>query len=235
MKIVRLTALVASLLMAAAVPAFAQDSDTSEIVVTGSRLQDYEPTETPYVSLKRRADNLITTVKVVCDTRDPTQRRNELTATLKAMVKAAAAAGIELGIEDEDIVGRFDPATLGEMIRADTKPDTSYALVTLKTRVLPADTLETATGRIETFIEDTPTTGRTEILDIGDYNLTLIGPERYRAEIIALVSADARKTATAFGESYGVSVEGLTLPVTWYQSGPLELALYIPYRQRVER
>ena len=49
------------------------------------------------------------------------------------------------------------------------------------------------------------------------------------------MSADAKKTAAAFGEGYAVRIEGLTLPMTWYQSGPLELALYIPYKQTVER
>jgi len=235
MKFPTLAVLAASLVLADGAVAVAQDADVSEIVVTGSRMQDYEPTMTPYVSLKRRADNLITTVKVVCDTRDPVQRKAELTATLKALIKSAAAAGIELGIEDEDIVGKFDAGDLNGLINPDTKPDTSYALVTLKTRVLPTDTLESATGRIESFIEKTPKTGRTEVLQVGDWNLTLIGPERYRAEFIGLVSADAKKTAAAFGEGYTVRIEGLTLPMTWYQSGPLELALYIPYKQTIDR
>jgi len=39
----------------------------------------------------------------------------------------------------------------------------------------------------------------------------------------------------ALGEGYGARVEGLQLPVSRDQSGPLERALYIPYRQRVER
>lgn len=235
MKVPTLAILAVSLALAGGVVAFAQDADVSEVVVTGSRMQDYEPTMTPYVSLKRRADNLITTVKVVCDTRDPVQRKAELTATLKALIKSAAAAGIELGIEDEDIVGKFDTGALDDLINPDTKPDTSYATVTLKTKVLPTDTLDSATDRIERFIEKTPKTGRTEILQVGDWNLTLIGPERYRAEFIALVSADAKKTAAAFGEGYTVRIEGLTLPMTWYQSGPLELALYIPYKQTIDR
>jgi hypothetical protein len=28
-------------------------------------------------------------------------------------------------------------------------------------------------------------------------------------------------------------VEGLQLPVSWYQAGPLDLALYIPYKLTV--
>ncbi len=229
---------VGGLLLWGAAPAFAQDTGVEEIVVTAQRLTEYDPNETPSVALRRRADNLIVTVRVICDTRDPGQRKSELLATLKALVKLAGQQGIALGIEDEDeedVMVSLDPATLDEMIVAGGKPDTSMVSFTLKTKILPSDTYGSATGRIETFVERTPKVGRTEVLLSDDWNLTLFGPEQYRDQIIALVAADARKTAAAFGSDYGASVEGLTLPVTWYQSGPLELALYIPYRQRVER
>ncbi|MCF8503690.1 MAG: hypothetical protein K9G59_02155 [Caulobacter sp.] len=233
MKATRLAVLAASLMLVAGPIAVAQDSDVSEIVVTGSRMQDYEPTETPAIVLKKRADNILTRVEVTCDTRDLIQRKAELKATLQALVKGAAAAGIELAVEDDDIVRKFDPADLESIIRAATKVDTSTATLTLKTRVLPTDTYDSVTGRIEAFVKRTPKTGRTEVLMSGGWDLTLIGPGQYRSDIINLVATDANKTARAFGEGYSVVVEGLTLPVTWYQSGPLELALYIPYRQTI--
>lgn len=220
-------------LLAGGATALAQDSEVGEIVVTGSRLQDYEPTETPAIVLKRRADNIITNIEVTCDTRDLTQRRQELKATLQALVKAAGPAGIELAVENDDIVRKFDASDLDGIIRAATKVDTSTATLTLKTRVLPTDTFESVTGRIESFVKKTPKSGRTEVLMSDDWDLTLFGPGQYRDAIIGLVAADANKTARAFGDGYSVVVEGLTLPVTWYQSGPLELALYIPYRQTV--
>ena len=235
MKVPTLAVLAASLVLAGGAVAVAQETDVSEVVVTGSRMQDYEPTMTPYVSLKRRADNLIVEVKVVCDTRDESQRREELKATLRNMIKAAGPnAGIELGLGSE-VVGRFDATMLDAVIARDTKPDTSYAKVIIKTRVLPGDSFDTATGRIEAFVARTPKAGRTEILRSGDWNLTLIGPERYRGEIIGLIAADAKQTAGAFGEAFGAKIEGLQLPVSWYQSGPLELALYIPYKQTIDR
>ena len=48
----------------------AQPSGIQEIVVTGSRMSEYDPVQTPQVTLRKRADNLITKVTVVCDTRD---------------------------------------------------------------------------------------------------------------------------------------------------------------------
>lgn len=235
MKATRLAVLAASLVLVAGPIAVAQDSDVSEIVVTGSRMQDYEPTETPAIVLKKRADNILTRIEVTCDTRDPVQRKAELKATLQALVKGAAAAGIELAVETDDVVRKFDAADLDGIIRAAAKVDTSTATLTLKTRVLPTDTYDSVTGRIEAFVKKTPKTGRTEVLMSGGWDLTLIGPGQYRSDIISLVAADANRTAAAFGDRYGVSIDGLTLPVTWYQSGPLELALYVPYRQTISR
>lgn len=48
------------------------------------------------------------------------------------------------------------------------------------------------------------------------------------------MAEDAHKVADAFGPGYGVAVEGLQRPVSWYQAGPLDLALYIPYKLEVQ-
>ncbi|MFT4251743.1 MAG: hypothetical protein QM608_04580 [Caulobacter sp.] len=216
----------------ASAPARAQNEDISEIVVTAARLTEYDPVKTPYVTLKKRADNLITVVRVTCDTRDLSQRRNELKATLRNMIKAAPAAGVELGLGDE-IIGAFDDTMLDGVIKPDTRPDTSQAVLVVKTRVAPGDSFDAATGRIMAFADKTPTVGRTEILPSEAWNLTLIGPQKHRPEVITLVAEDARRASAAFGPQYAVSVEGLQLPVSWYQSGPLELALFIPYRMTV--
>ena len=209
------------------------DPSSGEVVVTGSRLTDYNPNQTPHITLPHRADNLITTVRVVCDTRDQSQRRAELRNTLRNMIQAAAKdPGIKLGLGDE-VIGRFDETMLEAVILPDAKADTSYALVVVKTAVGKTDTFDAATARIKAFIEKTPKFGRTEILRTGDWELTLISPEQYRPDVVALVAEDSRRVAAAFGAGYGVSVSGLQLPVSWYQSGPLDLALYIPYKLEV--
>jgi hypothetical protein len=214
-------------------PAQARQSGVEEVVVTGARMTEYDPVKTPFVTLGRRADNLITTVRVVCDTRDLSQRKQELKTTLRNMIKAAPGAGVELGLEGEEVIGRFDETMLDAVIRADGKPDTSVALLVVKTRVAPSDTFDAATGRIKAFAEKTAKSGRTEVLPTEDWNPTLIGPQRYRGEVLALVADDARKVAGTFGADYAVAAEGLQLPLSWYQSGPLELALYVPYKLTV--
>lgn len=204
-----------------------------EVVVTASRLTEYDPTETPHVTLIKRADNLITEVAVVCDTRNESERRAELKATLRNLIRAAAEdKSIALGIGDE-VVGAFDETMLDSVIRPDAKVDTSRATLVIKTAVSATDTFDAATGRIKAFAKRTPKVGRTEVLLNSGFELTLLGPSRYRADVAKLIAEDAGRMAAVFGDGYGVEVQGLQLPVSWYQSGPLDLALYIPYRLTV--
>ncbi len=227
------SSVVAALGLALAICSPATGQGVEEIVVTGSRLSEYDANQTPQVTLRKRADNLITAVTVVCDTRDESQRKSELRATLRNMIKAAAQdKRIALAV-GEEVLGDFDETMLDSVIVKVAKPDTSSATVIVKTAVSADDTFDSATGRIETFAERTPKVGRTEILLPNDWQLTLVNPSQYRPEVARLVAEDARRMATLFGDGYGVEVQGLQLPVSWYQAGPLDLAIYIPYRLTV--
>ena len=207
----------------------AQDAGTLEtVVVTGARAE-YDPQSVPHLFLLRRADHVITKVRVVCDTRELSKRRQELKDTLRNMIREASRSGtISLGMGDE-IVADLTEKILDKVIEPDARADTSVAVVVTKTRVTKDDTFDDATGRIERFIEATPKAGRTEILRVNRWDLTIVGPEQYRAALIAKVAEDAKQTATLFGPEYMVRIEGLQHPIAWYQKGPLDLALYIPY------
>lgn len=227
------TLLVLGLSLACTGSALAQAAAVGEVVVTAEK-RDYNANQTPHVTVVKRADNLITEVRVVCDTRDPTLRRNELKATLRNMIHAAGAGPqIELGL-GEEVIGRFDDTMLDAVIEPDAKTDTSRAVVVVKTHISAADTFDSASGRIIAFIDRTPKVGRTEVLREKDWSLTIINPEQYRRAFIARVAEDAHDVAAAFGPAYGVTVDGLQKPVDWYQSGPLDLALFISYRLVVQ-
>jgi hypothetical protein len=209
-------------------------SDVAEVVVTGQRISEYDVDSTPAVTVIRRADNLIIEVKVVCDTRERGQRLDELKATIRNILKEAAKdPRIALGQDTDEVIGGFDETKLDEMISADVKADTSYATFILKTNVTKDDTESSATGRIEAFIKRVAKVGRTEILEVGDYDLTLIGPAQYRGAVIAAIAEDARKAAAAFGPDYQVKAIGLEHALNWYRAGPLDLALFIPYRLEI--
>lgn len=205
-------------------------AENEEIVVTGSRIVDYESASVPNVVLVKRADFLITRVRVVCDTRDPGARINELKTTLRNMIRAAHSNGkISLAVTKDDIVSPFDETMIERAIQPDNKVETSVAYVIVKTPVTKDDTFDGAADRIEKFVKATPISGRTEILREARWDLTIVGPEQYRAALLKLIVDDAKQTATAFGPEYGSSVEGLQHPVEWYQSGPLDLSLFIRY------
>lgn len=207
-------------------------SQVQEVLVTGSLIR--QAYEAPHVTLARRADNLISNVRVVCDTRDLSQRQEELRETLLNMIQAAALdPTIELGLAGNEIVGEFDETMLDAVIRPDTRADTSFAVLTVKTSVTVTDTFDLATGRVTDFIEQTPMVGRSEILRTGDWNLTLVGPELSRETLLQMIAEDSTQTAQLFGLEYEVDIGGLQFPVAWYRSGPLDLSLFIPYEMRI--
>lgn len=219
-----------------AAPVAAQDAQFDEIIVTGSRAIEWDPDDVPVIQLERRADNLIVAVRVVNDTRDAPGRRDEITRTLRAMARAAAGrADIDLSIEDDGAL----VALTEDMVSTLTlgidpgRSDTSVASLVVKTPIREGDTLDAASERIEDFVDEVAPVGRS-IADIsGDWQLSVINPAQYRAPILAAIAADARATAATFGEGYAVQVEGMSNRVTWRQSGPLDLSLFIPYDMTV--
>ncbi|MEI9996377.1 MAG: hypothetical protein WDM91_17395 [Rhizomicrobium sp.] len=198
------------------------------VVVTASLREE---AEAPHLSIVKRADHLITRVNVTCDTREAPQRLNELKETLRNMMRAASGS-ISLGVGDR-IVGELNEANFDDIITPDVRPDTSRAIVIVKTKVAANDTLNAATRRLTDFIRGVPRAGRTQVLREGNWDLTIVGPEQYHDQLVALILADAKRSADALGPGYGVSIEGLERQVNWYQKGPLDLGLYIAYTLKI--
>src|SRR5262249_27075216 len=134
----------------------AAQADSQEIVVTGSRIPEYSGV--PHVALPHRADFVLRELKVDCDTRDKAQRINEIKATLRSLMSAAASHQIVLGLrsasgDDEFVLplteDRFDSNILDEGNRADS----SYTTLLVKSAVGGGETSERpANARIESFV-----------------------------------------------------------------------------------
>lgn len=213
--------------MAFAFLACSAQAQVETVVVTGSRI-GYD-SEAPNVTLPQRADHLVTKVRVVCDTRDLDKRKEELRQTLRGMIgEAARTNSISLSVGEELLVD-FTEKLLDKVIVPDSKADTSDAYVVIRTELTKDDTFDEATRRIKDFVVKAPKAGRTEVLIDEKFNLGLIKPERYRAELITRIAEDTKRIAQTFGADYTPRVEELQRPIQWYQSGPLDLALYIPY------
>ncbi len=111
----------------------------------------------------------------------------------------------------------------------DSRADTSDAYVVIRTELTKDDTFDGATQRIKDFVARTPKAGRTEILNEQAFNLGIARTERYRPELIRKIADESKQTALLFGPNYDLRIEGMQRTIQWYQSGPLDLALYIPY------
>lgn len=230
------TAALAIALALVATPSFAQSSNVEEIIVTGARAIEWDPDDVPNVQLPRRADFLIVGVRVVNDTRDGAVRRREIIETLSGMARSAARnPDIDLSLEEEGVLLPLTPDMVGTLTLGvdGSRSDTSVADLVVKTPIRSTDTLDVATERVEAFVKGNVLSGRSLVNVDGDWQLSVVDPPRYRSDILALIAADSRSAAAVFGAEYAVQVEGLSNRVTWRQSGPLELGLFIPYKMTV--
>lgn len=190
----------------------------------------------PNIQVPRRADNLVVSVRVACDTRDGAQRKREISETLVSMARAAGLdASIELGLDSGGHVVDFDARMVPTLNfhSDDGRPDTSAVTLVIKTPIAMGDTLESSSARIRAFVSGITGIGRTELRLQDDWEPTVVSPDQYRPVVLSAIAADANTTASAFGPRYGVEVTGLSRQVTWRQAGPLELMLYIPYELSV--
>lgn len=213
------------------------------IVVTGARLEAFEDDFVPYVHLVRQADAISVRLRVTCDTRDRTQRLEELRATLRNLVRAAdrnrqVEAGLLIRQAEfgNEIIIDFD-TTMTESVEVRAgrgRSDVSEVVIMASTPIGDGDTVDSAAGRINSFIRQVELVGRTEVLNTGNWELTVTGgPSRYRQEIVSAIAANARETAASFGPDFEIGVSGLEGPVRWQQSSALELSLYIDYTLQV--
>jgi len=220
-------------------PAAAQE-EVQEIVVTGARIRrdtdDRVAPAVPAVVVTRRADNLIVQVRVVNDTREAAARRSELTATLRAMARVAASQGsIDLSILNDGMLVPFTEDMIATLTLGvdGARSDTSATSLIIKTPIQPGDTLDSASDRIERFVNQIDLNGRTLVSINGGWQLSIVNPAQYRPQVLEAIATNARQTSTAFGDGYAVHVEGMANPLTWIQSGPLELAMFVPYTMTV--
>ena len=221
----------AALAMALAVPAYGQDLEQAEIMVTGSRIEQDDFSSTmPAVGLRRPADFLVQSVVIRGDTRDPDERRREIRTMLADAVRRADKAGIELAYGDY-ILTRLTTENLDEItLDRDNRPDSERVVFLAKAKLGGAQSGEAAQAQIERYIQAVPEVGRAQMDTWGDSTLSIVGPDSYRPAIAERIAEDANQMAARMGEGYAVEIEGLNMPVQWARSGPGEVLLYIPYK-----
>ena len=221
----------AACLLLAAAPAGAQDQQSAEVVVTGSRIeQDVYSRDMPAVGLRRTADFLVQDVMIRGDTRDQKQRREEIRAMLVKAIQLAKQHGVELAFGDYIL----PPLTLANVddiaIAQDNRPDSEKIGFLVKAPLGGTETGAAAQERIEAYVKAVPEGGRAQMEEAGDATLSVVGPDSYRMQIADKIAEDARALAARVGDGYAVEIEGLNMPVQWARSSPSEVMLYIPYK-----
>jgi len=219
-------------LAALSVPAFAQPANgLQEVVVTGSRREaDNYDASVPVVGLRRVADFAVQEVYIAGDTRDPAKRHDEIYAMIRGAIELARKrGGIELATGTVFVQPLTENNYRNLTLKNDGRPDTDRTSFLIKTPLSKGGDAKAALDKIDAFIKDVPAVGRAEIKPAGDLTLSVVEPDQYRGQIIDLVAADAKRTASRLGPEYGVEIRGLDRPVDWTRASPAEVFLYVPY------
>ncbi len=214
-------------------PAAAQDEEM-EIVVTGSRLESWDRFPAPHAYITRRADFAVVEVTIRNDTREESARVGEILEALRRLETAAARSNMSLALVDEDIdiVRRFSLEGARQLMRSGGRADTSTLTIRMRTAVAANDTLESIHARVERLINDLQKPGRVE-MSVGETDLTMVNLERYRADMLREILAEARQVSQMSGGVQHVEVGGLENQVAFKRASDLELILFLPYQLSV--
>lgn len=229
-----------------ATPAQAQDLNTGEIVVTGSRArQSYIDPRTnrsittteddsnalPAVGLRRRADSALLPVVIAGDTREQGPRREEILTMVRSALALAQRSNIELAVGDFFVVPLTADNFRTLQFFGDGRPDSERVAFFIKTRLgASADEANAAITRLEEFVRSVPKAGRAEMRAAGALTLSIVAPDQYRGPLLDLIARDAQAVSARFGPDQRVEAHGLDRPVEWRRAGVTEVFLYIPHR-----
>ena len=229
--------IMALLFGAVAWPAVAQDSTDlgqQEIVVTGSRRDaDNYNVSQPATGLRRRADFAIQQVTITGDTRDEAKRHAEIFDMIRGAIALAERSGVQLATGDTVV----EPLTLANYrnltLTKDNRPDAEKVSFLVKTPLSAGSDAKAALDRIDGYVKAVPAVGRALIARSDDLTLSVVKPDQYRGQIVALVADDSKAMAARFGPDYAVEVQGVERPVEWARAGLTDVFLYIPYQLKV--
>ena len=212
--------------MVAGITAYAESLE--EVVVTGQRASDYS--EMPAITITKPADFLVQQIQLINDSRSPDLRKKEIIQTIEGMLKRAAS---ERNIALSYGEGFLVPVNLTDeslqIIEDKRRPDTSHVEVYVKVTLAAGDDTKARIAALRKFIEKTPLVGRTEVEPLGDVGLSIVGPEKYRYDILARLAEENARLAKVLGGKCEVKVSGLSRRVMWERTEVAELMLYIPY------
>lgn len=184
----------------------------------------------PPVSIKKTGDFLVLKVGMENDSREYSQRRQEIYDTLERMVDAAAKTSrIKLHSGEFPIDKN---AFKIKLMEGGKRADTSSADVFVKIPLKPGDDVPQLTEELRKFVSGIKVSGRTEFLP-GEVGLSILDPEQYRYELIEAIAKDIKKTGEIFGGTNNFSVSGLDKKLKVRRVSVTEVELYLAYEFKI--
>ena len=205
-------------------------SGVEEIVVTGAKREGIHVTS---ASLKRQADFLLLQVEVSNDSRDYKIRRDEIYATLRAILAAAAAdRAVELSVVREDNIVlplKLDDTTLN--FKNNGVGAALQTTISIKTPIGSGAADGAALiAKLKNFVSSIKPVGRTTLNEDEETQVSMVNIVQYRDPVIQLFANDVKKVTTALGGDYRVVIRGLDQPIQWVRSGTLDVTIFVPYK-----
>lgn len=212
---------------------YSQTTALDEIVVTGARRPDLK---IPATSLKRQADFLLLQVEVRNDSRDYKTRRDEIYATLRAILAAAEKdKSIDLSVVRDEVFVlplKLDDTTLNFTDQG--IGGTLETTINVKTPIGAAFTDGAVLiAKLKNFVSGIKATGRTTLNDEEETQVSVVNIAQYRDPVIQLFADDVKKITAALGGDYRVVINGLDQPIHWIRSGTLDVTIFVPYEYDV--
>ena len=191
-----------------------------EISITGEEQYD------PPISLKKTGDFLVLKVMAENDSREFSQRRDEIYTTIKRMVDEASKFNhIELHSGEHPIdEDSYKIKLLQGHSRADTSSTNLYVKIALK----PDDNVYKLTDELRKFVSGIKVSGRT-VLFPGEVGLSIVDPEQYRYELIKLIANDVKQVIDIFGDKSAFTIDGLDQKMGIRRVSVTEVELYFHY------
>lgn len=226
------------LLMSAFVaPAYAQESEEASeldsVTVTGSRISNEDLDGTPAISITKKGDYLLQKITLINDTRSEEGRKQEIYATIEKILSKTGGNYQLLSVESYSAVLNKNNYKV-DLSKDTGRPDVSRVTLYIRASITGnTEDGESLVSRLRTFARDSVKIGRTEIEVEKNTALVMNKPERYRYEVIAAISEDAKKISTGLGAGCEIKLSRLDSRIEWGRASATELLLYIPYSMEI--
>jgi len=200
---------------------------TSSVVIAVG----YNPSA-PVVRIQVPADFVAMPIHVQNDSKDAVKRADEVEKTLRSIAdKLRQSPDITLKPGVVSLSAR-EQSMLKSFSSYDSSSGSSAQLYLLG--ALKQDTnVFAVTKRLYQVVSSIPLGERTKFT-LGNTTLGLNEPEKYRAQILDLISKSIAESKKSLGLSGSVEVDGLENPVSVMQLNEAEVALFINYRRSIQ-